>query len=80
MIETTKQRTDRLLGMSHGELVLHAQDLTYQRDELLSALKEAHEFMEYCWRGVQMSDYAFERLETVMEQSRALIARMEEGG
>lgn len=79
MTETTKQRTDRLLGMSRGELVLHAQDLTYQRDELLAALKEAHEFMEYCWRDVQMSYYAFERLETAMEQSRALIARMEEG-
>lgn len=54
-------------------------EVKQQRDELLAALKESQEFMEYCWRDVQMSYYAFEKLETVMEQTRALIARMEEG-
>lgn len=45
MIETTKQRTDRLLGMSHGQLVMHAQDLTHQRDELLAALKRLEGYL-----------------------------------
>lgn len=38
MNETTSQRTARLLSMSNAQLVMHAQDLTVQRDELLSAL------------------------------------------
>ena len=37
MNETTSQRTARLLSMSNAQLIMHAQDLTIQRDELLAS-------------------------------------------
>lgn len=36
-METTTQRAARLLTMSNAQLIMHAQDLTKQRDELLAA-------------------------------------------
>ena len=39
MSETTKQRTDRILGMSHAQLVMHCQDMTRQRDLAVEFLK-----------------------------------------
>lgn len=62
--ETTKERTDRLLGMSRAELVLHAQDLTYQRDELLTFTLE--------WLDRQGADENY-----MTAKARAAIAKVE---
>lgn len=37
-METTAQRTARLLSMSNAALIMHAQDLTLERDTLQEAL------------------------------------------
>jgi hypothetical protein len=39
MSESTKARTERLLAMDHATLVMHCQDITQQRDELLQELR-----------------------------------------
>lgn len=47
-METTTQRAARLLTMSNAQLIMHAQDLTKQRDESLAALYLALPFVEDC--------------------------------
>jgi len=37
-METTKQRTARLMSMSAAQLVMHCQDITAERDELYAVL------------------------------------------
>lgn len=43
MTETTKQRTERIMSMSRGQLVMHCQDLTRQRDLAVGALEDVKE-------------------------------------
>ncbi len=51
-MESTKERTARLLGMDKAVLIMHVQDLTKQRDDLVAALKVL--------RGNSCGDYADE--------------------
>lgn len=43
-METVKQRTERIMSMTHGQLVMHCQDLTAERDKLKAALLIAQQF------------------------------------
>lgn len=38
-MQTVKQRTERIMSMTHGQLVMHCQDLTAARDKLKEALE-----------------------------------------
>lgn len=37
-METSKQRTERLMAMTHAQLMMHCQDLTAERDKLKDLL------------------------------------------
>lgn len=39
MAETTKQRTERIMGMSRAQLVMHCKELERQRDLAVEALE-----------------------------------------
>lgn len=63
MSETAKERAEKLLGMSKGELVMHAQDLTQQRDELLALVEVA--FASKCNLGAGWSLRAHDAIASV---------------
>jgi len=41
-------------------------------------LKQVLDFCEFCWRDVNMNDYAFERLESTIDAIRAELAKPEQ--
>ena len=40
-------------------------------------LQQTLEFLEFCWRDVDMNDYAFERLESTIEALKAELEKPE---
>lgn len=58
-MQTVKQRTERIMSMTHGQLVMHCQDLTAERDKLKSYLLESKNALEDA-NGLYFSTYTTE--------------------
>ena len=46
-----------------------------QRNELLEALEEVNEFLDFAWRDIEMNDYSFTLLEEVICKVQRQIAK-----
>ena len=49
-----------------------------QRNELLEALEEVNEFLDFAWRDIEMNDYSFTLLEEVICKVQRQIAKAKE--
>ena len=56
--------------------LLHVLEKTEaQRDELLSALEDVNEFLNFAWRDIQMNDDSFTLLEDIIGKVQIQIAK-----
>ena len=68
-LEQLRQRVDELIAERDAALADYRTyaNAMYKREDqitiLKAALREAHVFLDHCWRDVQMNDYSFEYLE-----------------
>ena len=49
-----------------------------QRNELLKALEEVNEFLNFAWRDIQLNDYSFTLLEDIIGKVQIQIAKAKE--